>query len=235
MNLIIDVGNTRTKVAVFSDDDQLLSIDCIDNSNTRVEALLENKDYKKALISTVKAIDFQMPERKNVILFDVNTRLPVKNSYKSKTIGTDRLAAVVSAYYQSGRANCVVFDLGSAITIDFVDSSGVYIGGNISPGMKMRFLALNNFTDNLPLVEASSRIDLTSQTTIQAINSGVVKSIVFEMESYIASYEKVYPQLEIFLTGGDAIFFAKQLKKRIFADEKLVLKGLNRILNYNVK
>jgi type III pantothenate kinase len=234
MNLIIDIGNTRTKVAFFSKENQMLKLEIVDNKVLDVLQILKTATYKKALISSVKKFNPTYAISEKVLLLNSKTPLPIQNLYKADTLGADRIAAMVAVNEQSPNSNCLVFDLGSAITIDFLDATGAYQGGNISPGLQMRFSALNNFTDNLPLVEACEETFLAAQTTKEAINSGVVKGILFEIESYIDIYEKTYPQIEIFLTGGDAIFFAKQLKKRIFADEKLVLKGLNRILNYNV-
>ena len=145
----------------------------------------------------------------------------------------DRLAAVIGAHEIKPNKALLVIDAGTCITYDFIDEFGQYKGGNISPGMRMRFKALNVFTDKLPEITPKGEMPMYGQTTETAIRSGVIRGIEFEMNGYIRQLQKNYPELLVFLTGGDDFSFDTNLKSIIFADGLLVLKGLNRILEYN--
>ena len=233
MNVIVDIGNTRTKIAFF-EDNELRKLELIDGDIFDIEAFVTKYIDSSIIISSVKGLETAMVFDKRSLVFSHKTRLPIQNSYLSKSIGMDRLASAVGAFDFFPAQDCLIIDMGSAITIDFLSKEGIYEGGNISLGMALRFKALHNFTSELPLVNHQGGILLTSKNTEDAIRSGVIKSIIFEIEAYIDEYQKKYPNIKVILTGGDTKFFVKQLKKRIFANENLVLIGLNRILNYNV-
>jgi len=233
MNIIVDIGNTRTKLAYF-ERNIVQDIQVINHNIDNWSSLLSKHSEAHWIVSSVKNIDKSIFKDSSVLFFNKETALPIINQYKSEGLGMDRLASVVGAYDLFPNRDCLIIDLGSAITVDFLGRDGIFYGGNISVGLNFRFKALHNFTDRLPLVDSKGDVKLTSDTTELAIRSGVVKSIVYELEGYIQEYTIKYPDIKIILTGGDANFFVKQLKKRIFADENLVLKGLNRILNHNV-
>ena len=148
-------------------------------------------------------------------------------------MGLDRIAAAVGAHFLYPNNSLLIIDVGSAITFDFLSDKATFLGGNISPGLQFRLKSLHQFTNKLPLVQPKDQIKLFSQTTEEAINSGVIRGICYEIENYIEEYENNYENLTSVLTGGDTYFFARILKKRIFAEEKLVLIGLNQILKYN--
>jgi type III pantothenate kinase len=124
--------------------------------------------------------------------------------------------------------------MGSAITIDFINHQGIYKGGNISPGMNMRYKALHHFTQKLPLLKPQNTGILEGQNTNEAIHAGVQNGIRFEIEKYINAYEQKYASLITILTGGDSNFFDNKLNYTIFAESNLILKGLNKILKYNI-
>ena len=163
-----------------------------------------------------------------------DTPLPVLNLYETpSTLGTDRISSVIGAYYEAKCKHAVMcIDSGTAITYDIINKEGEYIGGNISPGMEMRFKALHDYTSRLPYISnrfSSSRIGTTTES---AIINGVQEGMRKEIEGYIREYRKKYPGLLVFFTGGDEIDFDYVNKKCIFADKNLVLKGLNIILNH---
>lgn len=174
------------------------------------------------------------------LYLDGETPIPIINRYNTpQTLGTDRLAAVIGAYAEGKRrtgihAPILVIDLGTAITYDFITAEGEYLGGNISPGIDMRLRALNAFTDKLPLVSHQGECPPVGHSTETAIRSGVINGVKHEIHGTIQHFLVKYPQLLIFLTGGDAIDFDEPLKKRIFADKFLVIKGLDQILKYNL-
>ncbi len=241
MNLIIDIGNTATKYYVFNlgkivYKGQTKSSEIIDFS------FLENKfpTIKNIIISSVATEKINIPQSiknkiQNIIYLDENTVLPIKNKYKSKsTLGKDRIAAVVGAYNIFPNQNVLVIDSGTAITFDFINKNAEYEGGNISPGLNMRFKALHEYTNRLPLVVQSSDFQPIGTCTQTAITAGVQHGIIFEIDSYIDKFKQKYSDLQVILTGGDAFFFVNKLKNRIFANSNLIALGLNRILENNV-
>ncbi|MGZ2371247.1 type III pantothenate kinase [Ancylomarina sp. YFZ004] len=240
MNLIIDIGNTQTKYALFHNEEMLEF--CV--SQAQDIALVEKwqKKYTSlsaAIVSSVqgkpddflKVLGLKIPQ---LIFFDQNTPTPLENLYESKeTLGYDRLAACVGANTLYPNVNLLVIDAGTAITFDFVNNENQYLGGTISPGLNMRFKALNTFTKKLPLLEKSDTFDLFGKNTTQAITSGVQNSLLFEIESYIRQLKEKYPKAKVILTGGDSEFIHSNLKNEVSLSKGLLLSGLNAILNYN--
>lgn len=239
VNLIIDIGNTIAKIAVFDKDEMVEIHHCSNQSLDKLSVVRQKHAIEKGILSSVITLSEtcrkQLAEL-GIPLIELNYRtpVPVKNLYKTpQTLGMDRLAAVVGANAIKPGRPLLVIDAGTCITYDFIDASGQYHGGNISPGKNMRFKALNAFTDKLPEITPEGETPAYGQTTETAIRSGVIHGIEFEMEGYISQLRKKYPKLFVFLTGGDEFSFDTKLKSVIFADAFLVLKGLNRILDYN--
>ena len=162
------------------------------------------------------------------------TSLPIRNLYQTpESLGKDRLAAVVGAYSLFPGKDILVFDAGTALTIDFIDKDGNYHGGNISPGLNMRFRALHNETQKISLYAQSDDYEMIGNSTASAIISGVQNGIIFEMNYYINHFVNKFPTLVKILTGGDIIFFENKLEKRIFAEPNLIYIGLEKIVKFN--
>ena len=255
MNLIVDIGNTNTKVAQC-DNGEVITFDCYDDF---AEEIFNSYTAQcPVIVSSTKILpkEFLQSRFEKILVFDHKTPIPIKNLYDTpETLGMDRLAAAVGAWEQAPESEILIFDFGTAITIDRVSKRGEYLGGAIAPGMGMRFAALHHFTDRLPLVGAgelagqgdsgvfTSKVVVDNNTkacplahllpppknTTAAILHGVIKGIEHEINGYI---EEISPE-KIFFTGGDAKYFVNSAKKPIFADYHLVIKGLDRILNYN--
>lgn len=239
MNLIIDIGNTVAKIAVF-DGEELMDI--VYDSNRTLEHLEEicaRYPVEHAIVATVVDLTEEVERRLQalpcpLLRLGADTPLPVENLYETPgTLGYDRMAAVVGACARMPGKDILVIDAGTCITYEFIDAAGRYHGGNISPGLHMRFHALHRFTGRLPLVEAEGRNEPMGKDTETAIRAGVLQGIRYEMEGYIRVMKEKYPGLLVFLTGGDEFSFDTNIKSIIFADKFLVLKGLNRILAYN--
>ncbi len=244
MNLIIDIGNTRTKLALFERqtgeliDKFVFDTDCFTTS--MIDEKIKNKnEISSVIVSSVKKDVEEIGDywsSKGVLCIKLTHRLPlpIKNKYHTpETLGKDRIAAVVAANNIFRNDNVLVIDMGTAITFDFVNNTNQYEGGNISPGMRMRFKALHYFTGRLPELESSEEYCLLGKTTEQAIVSGVQNGIIHEVDGYISTLKEKYKDLKVILTGGDSIFFDKKLKNTIFAQPNLVEIGLNIILGYN--
>ncbi|MDR1698360.1 MAG: type III pantothenate kinase [Prevotellaceae bacterium] len=240
MNLIIDQGNTCTKAAIFSAD-KLLHLQRFEGepAETDIIALRENFPFQNAILSSVthgrKIKETLQKYAENFVELSPQTPVPLENLYRTpETLGQDRLAVAVGANSLFPNRNLLIIDSGTAITYDVVNDRNQYLGGNIAPGMDMRFRALHEFTHKLPLVNYRENKYLLGNDTETAILQGVVAGIGFEMKGYMTKLRKKYPELLTFLTGGNAFCFKEQLKNNIFVSENLLLTGLNKILLYNV-
>jgi type III pantothenate kinase len=166
----------------------------------------------------------------------LNQELPqvFSNAYATpKTLGNDRIALVSAASKLYPSQNVLVIDVGTCITFDIINSENQYLGGAISPGLQMRYRALNTFTENLPLLEPQEEVNLIGNTTMMSMHSGVIFGIISEIDGVISMYKSQYKDLTIILTGGDSVFLCKRLKNSIFANSNFLLEGLNYILEFN--
>jgi type III pantothenate kinase len=244
MTLVIDIGNSYTKIAVFKQDELLRTGQYQNVDSTTINEFLKDYRVNKAIISSVKRENTGwqalMAEEISVIYFNPGMTKGIINHYLTpETLGLDRLAAVIGAKYLYPHENSLIIDGGTAITYDWIDADGNYFGGSISPGLKMRYKALNNYTAGLPLISADEAFDASyGNNTTAAIRSGVQNGIKYELSGFIKSYRKDGEELNIVLSGGDSIFFDTLLKNSIFApyikiEPHLVLKGLNADIQNN--
>jgi type III pantothenate kinase len=241
LNLIIEQGNTAVKVAVC-DRGKIVTTSVYEEFGlSRLLPFFEQYPLENGILSSVAKpgqdwVDCLKERLGCFLLLDSQTKLPVTVRYRTpETLGKDRIAAVVGANFLRPGRDILVIDAGTAITYEVVEASGVYAGGNISPGMTTRFRALHQFTEKLPLVREQEQIPWMGTSTETAIQAGVVNGIVYEMDGYINELRMKYPDIFVFLTGGHSFYFERRLKNSIFAAINLVLTGLNRILEYNVE
>ena len=231
MSLMIDIGNTKTKYAHFVDGLIKEKGSCKLEEISKIVYDYSGK-VKNIMLSSVKPIPDSILSKPmsrgcKLIVLSSKMKMPFKTLYKTpKTIGADRLALVAGAVFSFSNKPVLIIDVGTCITIDFVDSKTKYSGGSISPGLQMRLNALSNQTSALPLVKLSEPKDLIGRTTKQSILSGVVNGAIKELDGIIDSYKKRYPDTIAVITGGDLSFFDKKLKNSIFADEDILLKGM---------
>jgi len=241
MNLVIDAGNTRVKTAVFSSG-EIIHLDSSPDIDPLYiqDALNKYPGIEKCMIGSVRTLPSEvLAGIKAVVpttILEPGTRLPITHAYKTfETIGADRIAGVVAVNEMYPDKNVLLIEAGSCITYDFIDGNGVYHGGGISPGIRLRFKALHTFTDKLPLIEPERNPNLIGNTTENSILSGVINGIQAEVQGIISWYENNYENLTIILSGGDLDYFDKILKNNIFAVPNIVLTGLNIILEFNDK
>ncbi len=242
LKLIIDIGNTRSKVAVFSGN-QLKKLWVYDHLSVDYlsRIIKEYPALRAAILSAVirypEEIDSFLNRHFYYLKLEPDTPLPFKNRYRTpKTLGKDRIAIAAAAQAFAPGENVLVIDAGTTITYDIVNRKGEYLGGAISPGLHMRIKALHTFTGKLPLItQPSVTPPLVGNDTNSSIASGVVNGIAAEMESMISAYERAFPELKIVLSGGDEKYFDKRLKNNIFALPNFVLQGLMEILDFNEK
>ncbi|MBQ8968299.1 MAG: type III pantothenate kinase [Bacteroidaceae bacterium] len=238
MNLIVDIGNTRAKLVIF-DGECPVEVTATDHNLTALPALAEQYACQRAIVSTTAGMPPLAQERIGALPYPVvhlqaDTPLPIRNHYRTPgTLGTDRLAAVVGAQAMKPGRDLLVIDCGTCITYDLLDREGNYWGGNISPGVAMRLEAMHRLTARLPLVEREGPVPQVGYDTETAIRCGVMQGVGHEIEGFIRYFQKKYPSVLVFLTGGDARNLDISKNCTIFADEILVPRGLNQILNYN--
>ena len=239
MNLIVDIGNTRIKVAVIEGVQTLLSQAFVSVDEMDIRSLREQfPTLTLAIVASTGAdtegvAEILRAEGLRALEMTSLTPTPIANDYLSpQTLGVDRLAAAVGVVEVMGCRDCLIVDFGTAITIDLVED-GVFRGGNISPGMTTRFRALHDYTERLPECSATEQILPIGRSTCEAIEQGVMQGIVNEIEGYISRFMQVNAKLSLIFTGGDAKYFVKRIKNAKFAKCDLVFCGLNRILEYN--
>ena len=240
MNLIVDVGNSFVKFAVFQNGKLIHKIvsELSHFNDTYKNIKDEFSDIEKVIISSVGKLELSQIEiikkQDNVLVLDSEAKLPYKNLYKTpKTLGVDRIALVSAAVRQFPNKNVLIIDVGTCITYDFITSKKQYLGGAISPGIRLRYKSLHNLTANLPLLDSEIPKNIIGQSTSEAIHSGVINGVLKEIEGVIDEYQKKYSDLTVILTGGDANFLSNQLKNSIFANSNFLLEGLNFILEFN--
>src|SRR5450759_3790632 len=219
MNLIVDIGNTSTKLAVFEDNIKLSQSRISELSCEELEKELRGIKAQKAIVSSVKEIppflfELFLSNIPCVHILSHNSSLPCKIEYDTpETLGPDRIAAVAGAFSMFTGGEVLVIDAGTALTFDFL-SANIYKGGNISPGLKMRFKALNKFTDKLPLVSADKNFTFPGRNTTDAITAGVITGITYEINEYIRTFEKKHTDFKIILTGGDSGYLKDKINNQ---------------------
>ncbi len=243
MKLVIDIGNTKTKAALFVNGKIFFEGKSGDDDIEFIKTVLTKGKIDSAILSSVKkenAAINELLESKNIKFLELtaSTPLPFKNLYKTpETLGKDRIALAAAASALFPGENVLVIDAGTSITYDFINSRNEYLGGAIAPGLQMRFKALHNFTDKLPLVfpDDNENTELIGNTTRTAILSGVINGMSAEIDGIIERYKKRYETMKTVFTGGDYKYFDKRLKNSIFARSNFVAEGLLEILNFNEK
>lgn len=243
MNLCIDQGNSRTKIALFKKDGRIVK-NLLYKSFTSadVERLFSLYPIKNSIVSTVANIDAAVVNALNrlsqhFILFDYLTPLPIANCYETpETLGQDRIASAVGAATLCPGKNLLIVDAGSAITYDFVSAEQGYLGGNIAPGIKMRLTVLHQMTKKLPQVEVEQNAltPLFGKNTKEAIAAGVVRGVVFEVKGYMRALSEQGIDFVAFATGGHVPYILNGVKDGMRHEPNLVLIGLNKILEYNM-
>lgn len=241
MNLVVDVGNTRLKYAFFDGDLLLHAGQGSINMCMEIEKIENGTRSLNVLVSECGILDEGIRQQlKQAAVFYLETStgmgLPLEIAYETpQTLGFDRVANCVGAQSVTQGKALLVVDSGTAITYDYVSESGVFLGGDISPGQEIRFKALNCFTAKLPYVEAQDILDPIGKNTRHAILNGVMSGMFFEMKGYIDDFYSRFPQGQVFITGGNSGYCRNRLKTTVIFEPDLGLIGLNQILEYNKK
>ncbi len=238
MNLVIDFGNTNIKCGVF-DTNMLIeskSFQTIDE----LKVFIKNGSFQKLAVCSVshsyESLKQEVPDLKNALFLTHHNPTPLSMSYETpETLGMDRLAAAVGASTIFPDVPLMVIDIGTCITYDFINGESEYLGGMISPGVELRYKSMNDYTQNLPLINDLDTNQFIGRTTRESLASGVINGIVGEIESHISQLLLKNADLKVIMTGGGSKIFESKIKSDIFVALEIVLVGLNRVLEYNVE
>lgn len=227
--LVIDAGNTRIKLGIYSQDELIDNLSFSNDELANLKSFLTGNRFDAAIISSVRSkkdTQWLLQLVQGAKLFQSLSQIPIEIDYETpQTLGADRLANVIGAYSISKKA-CLIIDIGTCIKFDIVDAKGTYLGGSISPGMRMRYRAMNEFTAGLPLVNNFKPAKLIGKSTVDCMHVGTMRGIQAELDSFIKSYTSDYQNLDIFITGGDAHYFDFDSKNNIFVNENITIHGL---------
>ncbi len=239
MNLIIDIGNTRTKLALFKDE-ELFHIEIVTQNDfeKRALSLIDKHFIKKGILSSVIFLEkdriAEISQKIDLLELHSEVDVPFKNNYGTpKTLGVDRIALVAAAINDFPEQNVLVIDAGTCITYDYVSAKKEYFGGAISPGIEMRYKAMHSFTNKLPELSRQKEVNFIGNSTANSMHSGVIHGVIGEIDNFVRLYKEKNGFLTVVLTGGDANYLANKLKIDIFAQPNFLLRGLNTILIYN--
>lgn len=240
MNLAVDVGNTRVKCALFEGDTMACFHLFGKNEWNNFLAWTGSFGIEHCIVSAVgdtEGWNFrELSMKGRLIYLSADLELPVEILYKTpETLGLDRIAAVVGAYYTFNAANLLIIDAGTCITYDVLLKDGKYIGGAISPGKQMRLKAMHAFTAKLPLIEGNEAAELIGKSTEESLRNGAQTGMIGEIEYWIDSVKASFGSVKTLVTGGDAGFIKNNLKSEIYEQPYLVLFGMSKILEQNVE
>lgn len=240
MNLIVDLGNTSVKLAVFNTEGMVEKWTCtpedlVEHTHSVFNAF---PNIKYGLVAAVgelpKAIRKLLYARVELIELSHTTKVPFSNLYESPTtLGVDRIGLIAAACQLYPSQPVLVIDAGSCVTYDFKDRNEQYHGGAIAPGLNMRYKAVNQFTAKLPNLQPKKPEDFIGNNTEESLHVGIVSGLILEIDGFIDAYREKFPELITIFTGGDLDFLRDSLKNDIFANPNFLLEGLNYILEHN--
>lgn len=242
--LTIDQGNSSAKAVVWLGDLPERELRLFSLSIEELLPLLETGEIDGCIYCSVGHTDAKFLETLRrlvdgrMMLLTHSTPLPIEVRYGSRpTLGNDRVAAALGAGSLFPGESVLVVDAGTALTVDVIDRNGTFLGGNISPGARMRFESLHNYTDRLPLVEAAGDVKSFGTDTVSAIRSGVIMGMMSEIADAFTRARELFGTSRIVVTGNDSGLFVSALRERgydLFEDHNLVGRGLLSAYLYNM-
>lgn len=241
LNLTIDQGNTAAKMALWEGAEL---VDEVIEPHLAPETVERYVDAAPGCVGA--ALYCSVAERGAQLLdalrrrgirvgrLNASTPMPITIGYASpQTLGADRMAAAAGAWSLHPGRHLLVVDAGTAVTYDYVDSTGCFVGGNIAPGMRMRLEALHRFTARLPRLEVPREIRpkrFLGTDTAEAMILGAVYGIVGAISYYRS---RLPEETLVVITGGWASTLAEICDIPVEPVPNLVSRGLNSILLFN--
>ena len=237
MNLLIDIGNAKSKIAITKDYTILNEIHSSSKLIKKIKELFSNYKITHSSLSNVSIPNIELIEflKTNSYFFDLkkNNHLPFKNPYKEGLVGDDRLALVCAAHKDYPNENVLIIDIGTCITYDIKTKNNEYLAGGISPGIKLRFDSINQGTFLIKKIKPNYPKDLKAYDTESSVNIGTLIGVQLEIEGFIKKYSSQYANLKVIITGGDSIYLSGIIKNTIFTSSNYVFKGLEYLIETN--
>ncbi|GMV77947.1 MAG: type III pantothenate kinase [Chitinophagaceae bacterium] len=236
--LCFDFGNTRLKYAVFNDA-TLKDVEIMNDASIEtLQSIIKKYQPQKTILSSViihdKTIETFLQQHTQFHLLNNTSKLPFTIPVgKPESVGADRLAICAAAVHLYPKSHNLAIGLGTCITYNFINKFHEFLGGSISPGMYMRFKAMNEQTALLPIIQPDHNFPLIGYDTKTNLLSGVLLGMAKEIDGIIDAYKEKYNNFNVLITGGDMAFFVSHLKNKIFADPYLIFKGLYAISEQN--
>ena len=237
MNLLIDIGNSKSKIAITKDYTILNEIHSSSKLIKKIKELFSNYKITYSSLSNVSIPNIELIKflKTNSYFFDLkkNNHLPFKNPYKEGLVGDDRLALVCAAHKDYPNENVLIIDIGTCITYDIKTKNNEYLAGGISPGIKLRFDSINQGTFLIKKIKPNYPKDLKAYDTESSVNIGTLIGVQLEIEGFIKKYSSQYANLKVIITGGDSIYLSGIIKNTIFTSSNYVFKGLEYLIETN--
>ncbi len=227
-NLLIEMGNTALK-AVWAEGDTLGKTIRYQGEKTIefIQHITEKEKPNVMVLASVRDISSQDEDVlktlcRELVLIDKKHPSILRAYGLPEYLSPDRAAGAIAVRKLFAGRECIVFDFGTILSIDFISEDGSYLGGNVSLGCRTRFKAINRYSKNLPLVNTPKELTSIGSTLVSSVEAGVMLGIKFEVDAYIASR----PESVVIYTGGDANLFVRYTRNSAFVVNNLVLMGL---------
>ena len=236
MNLLIDIGNSKSKIAITKDYTILKEIHSSSKLIKKIKGLFSDYKITHSSLSNVSIPNIKLIEflKTNSCFFDVkNNNLPFKNPYKEGLVGDDRLALICAAKKDYPNQNILIIDIGTCITYDIMTQNNNYVAGGISPGIILRFDSINQETFLIKKIKPNYPKSLKAHDTESSVNIGTLVGVQLEIEGFIKKYSSQYANLKVIITGGDSIYLSGIIKNTIFTSSNYVFKGLEYLIETN--
>ncbi|MBD41102.1 MAG: pantothenate kinase [Flavobacteriaceae bacterium] len=236
MNLLIDIGNSNSKIAITKDYTILKEIHSSSKLIKKIKELFSNYKITHSSLSNVSSPNTELIEflKTNSCFFDLkNDYLPFKNPYKQGLVGDDRLALVCAAHKDYPNVNTLIIDVGTCITYDIKTKNNEYLAGGISPGIGLRYDSISQRAFLIKKINPSYPKNLKAFDTESSVNIGTMLGTQLEIEGFIKKYSSEYANLKVIITGGDSIYLSGKIKNTIFTTSNYVFKGLEYLIETN--
>jgi type III pantothenate kinase len=253
MILVVDIGNTNIVFGLYEGDDLSgilrLETDLSVSANDYADKLLAFLESEHVPVSKLKGtiiasvvpeVDAEIKEacricfKREPVFVSHETDMGLKICYEnSDQVGTDRLVNAVAAFEKYKQA-VIIIDLGTATTFDYVTAEGEFLGGAISPGLKMSAEALFEKASKLPRVDLVSPDKVICADTVTNMQSGIVFGYVCLVDGLVSRMKKeMGASPYVVATGGLAPLILPHSDTIDAVYEYLTLYGLKIIFERN--
>jgi len=248
MILVMDIGNTNIKLAVYKGNDLIGSWRVSVKNNYTADEFgvvfkdlfslndINIKDIKGIIFSSVvpslnytieHMCSYYIGKKPIIVSSEIDTGLVIKYD-NPKELGADRIVNAVAAHTIYG-GPCLIVDLGTATTFSLVSGEGEFLGGAIAPGIKSSINALVTSAAKLPLIELVKPKKVIGTSTIENMQSGAVYGFMGLVEKIVEKIleEAPFKDVKVIATGGLMEVIEGTNSKYIdIIDRGLTLKGL---------